>query len=111
MKKFLKWFGISLAAFLAIFCGVWLFSAIVRITLNQFVRAAGLKPADRFLGAFFGLLRGVLLSLMLVMVAAMTSIPKSPDWRNAMFSPIFEDAALRVRPLLPASLADRIRFD
>lgn len=100
-----------LAAFLAVFCCVWLLSAILRITVNQFVRAVGLKPIDRFLGAFFGLLRGVLLSLMLVMVAAMTSIPKSPDWRNAMFSPIFEDAALKAKPLLPASLASRIRFD
>ncbi len=100
-----------LAAFLAVFCSVWLLSAILRITVNQFVRAVGLKPIDRFLGAFFGLLRGILLSLMLVMVAAMTSIPKSPDWRNAMFSPIFEDTALKAKSLLPVSLANRIRFD
>lgn len=100
-----------LAAFIAIFCAVWLLSAITRITLNQFLRAAGLKPLDRLLGAVFGLLRGMLLSLMLVMVAAMTSLPKSPDWRNAMFSPLFEEAAQRAKPWLPTGLASRIRFD
>ena len=44
-----------LAAFLAIFCAVWLATAIVRITLNQFLQATGLKPLDRLLGAGFGL--------------------------------------------------------
>lgn len=100
-----------MAAFLAIFCVVWLLSAIVRITLNQFLRASGLKPLDRLLGSGFGLLRGVLLSLMLVMVAGMTSLPRSPDWRNAMFSPLFEEAAQRAKPWLPTGLASRIRFD
>ncbi len=99
------------AAFLAIFCAVWLFSAVVRITLNQFLKTTGLKPLDRMLGAGFGFLRGVLLVLMLVLVAGMTHLPQSQDWRNAMFSPLCEDAALRVKPWLPAGLASRIHFD
>lgn len=99
-----------LAAFLAIFCSVWLITAVFRITLNSFVRAAGLKTADRFLGAIFGILRGALFCLMLVIVASMTNLPKSPEWRNAMFSTVFEEAALRAKPLLPSGLASRIRF-
>lgn len=100
-----------IAAFLAIFCAVWLVSAIVRITLNQFLKVTGLKPLDRILGAAFGFSRGVLLVLMLVMVAGMTSFPRSPDWRNAMFSPLCEDAALRIKPWLPDGLSGRIHFD
>ena len=100
-----------LAAFLAIFCAVWLATAIVRITLNQFLKVSGLKPVDRLLGAGFGFARGVLLTLTLVLVAGMTSLPGSPDWRNAMFSPVYQEAAHRVMPWLPAALSSRIRFD
>lgn len=99
------------AAFLAIFCAVWLLSAIVRITLNQFLKTAGLKPLDRVLGAVFGFSRGVLLVLMLVLIAGMTHFPQTQDWRNAMFSPLCENAALRIKPWLPAGLASRIHFD
>lgn len=99
------------AAFLAIFCAVWLASAIVRVTMNQFLKASGLKPLDRFLGAVFGLSRGVLLVLMLVLIAGMTRFPQSQDWRNAMFSPLCEEIALQAKPWLPAELSSRIRFD
>lgn len=99
------------AAFLAIFCAVWLASAIVRITLNQFLKVSGLKPLDRLLGAVFGLSRGVLLVLMLVLIAGMTRFPQSVEWRNAMFSPLSEEVALRAKPWLPDELSRRIRFD
>lgn len=100
-----------LAAFLAIFCAVWLATAIVRITLNQFLQVTGLKPLDRLLGAGFGLARGALLVLTLVLVAGMTSLPQTPDWRNAMFSPMFVEAAQTAKPWLPVALAERIHFD
>ena len=100
-----------MAAFLAIFCAVWLASAIVRITLNQFLKVSGLKPLDRVLGAVFGMSRGVLLVLMLVLIAGMTRFPQSADWRDAMFSPLCEEFALQAKPWLPAELSSRIRFD
>ncbi|MDR3410709.1 MAG: CvpA family protein [Formivibrio sp.] len=99
------------AAFLAIFCAVWLLSAIIRVTINQFLNTTGLKPLDRMLGAVFGFSRGVLLVLMLVLVAGMTHFPQTPDWRNAMFSPLCENAALHIKPWLPVGLANRIHFD
>ncbi len=100
-----------LAAFLAIFCAVWLATAILRITLNQFLQVTGLKPLDRLLGAGFGLARGALLVLTLVLVGGMTHLPQTADWRNAMFSPMFVEAALTAKPWLPVALAERIHFD
>ncbi|MGL4605120.1 MAG: CvpA family protein [Iodobacter sp.] len=100
-----------LAAFVAIFFVTWVVSAIVRVTLNQFMQATGLKPMDRFFGAGFGLLRGFLLSLTLVIIAGFTSLPKQTIWRNAMFSPLFEEAAVLAKPWLPEALAARIRYD
>lgn len=99
------------ASFIVIFFVTWLVSAIIRITLNQFLMATGLKPIDRIFGAAFGIVRGFLLMLTLVMLAGLTSFPKSTVWRNAMFSPLFEQSAVLVKPMLPEVLAARIQFE
>jgi membrane protein required for colicin V production len=99
------------AGFIVVFFVTWLLSAIVRITLNQFLKASGLKPVDRFLGAFFGVVRGFLLMLTLVVLSGLTSFPSTAVWRDAMFSPLFEQSAEFVKPWLPEVLASRIKFE
>jgi membrane protein required for colicin V production len=101
-----------IAGFLGILLGVWFVSAIVRVTLTQFIRATGLGPLDRMLGAVFGLARGALIVVALVMMGGMTSLPqKAVWWRNAMFSPPLEAAVVALRPWLPSALASKIRFE
>ncbi|MBV1777186.1 CvpA family protein [Burkholderiaceae bacterium DAT-1] len=99
------------AAFVGIFLGVWFFSAIVRITLAQFIKASGLAPLDRLIGALFGLARGCLLCVVLVIVAGMTSLPRQPVWRNAMFSPPLEAMATVIKPVLPEALSRQVRYE
>lgn len=100
-----------IAGFIGILLGVWFVSAILRITVSQFVKATGLAPVDRIIGAFFGMARGILMVLALVLVAGMTSLPHQPVWREAMFSPPFEAMALALKPWLPPQFAGHIRFD
>ncbi|PHV13321.1 CvpA family protein [Chitinimonas sp. BJB300] len=100
-----------IAGFLGILLGVWFLSAIVRITLAQFIKASGLATWDRLLGAVFGVIRGALIVLALVMVAGLTSVPKMPIWRDAMFSPPLEASAIALKPWLPPELANHIKFE
>ncbi|MDK2126192.1 CvpA family protein [Parachitinimonas caeni] len=100
-----------LAAFLAIFLGVWFISAIIRITISQLIKAADLAAIDRVIGAMFGVLRGLLLITVLVLLAGLTPLPKNPVWRNAMFSAPFEAVAQSLIPWLPDALAKRIHYD
>ncbi|MBV8467336.1 MAG: CvpA family protein [Burkholderiales bacterium] len=100
-----------IAGFVGILLAVWFISAIVRVTIAQFVKAAGLAPLDRVIGAVFGLARGLLICLALVIVGGLTSLPRQPVWRNAMFSPPFEAAALALKPWLPKELASRLHFE
>jgi membrane protein required for colicin V production len=100
-----------LAALVAIFAGVWLFSALLRITITQFLKSTGLNPLDRMLGAVFGLARGTLFVLLLVLIAGLTSFPSSRVWRDAMFSPPFEELAKLSLPWLPTALAQRIHYE
>jgi len=100
-----------IAGFIGIFLGVWFVSAILRITVSQFVKAVGLGPLDRVIGAVFGFARGGLIVIALVVVAGMTALPHQPIWRNAMFSPPLEALAGNLKPWLPDALAKQMKYD
>jgi membrane protein required for colicin V production len=74
------------------------------------VRASGLAPADRALGSLFGLVRGLLFVLVIVLLAGLTPLPRQPFWRDAFLSGPFEAAALALRPYLPARLGQHLKY-
>ncbi|MEI6722145.1 MAG: CvpA family protein, partial [Betaproteobacteria bacterium] len=69
-----------------------------------------LELADRGLGGLFGLARGVLIVLALVMVAGMTRLPQMDVWKDALLSPLAEAAVDTVRPFLPVDIAGKVKF-
>lgn len=99
-----------LAAYAAIVVVVLLVFAIGRKVLSMLVRAAGLGILDRMLGASFGVLRGMLVVVLAVMLAGMTSLPAAAWWREAVLAPPLETAVIAAKPLLPQELAKRIKY-
>jgi len=71
----------------------------------------GLGWLDRWLGALFGLARGVIIVGVAVLLAGLTSLPREPFWRNAMFSAPFEAMVLNALPWLPQGIAKHINYD
>lgn len=100
-----------LAAFVILFLGSLLIMSLISIALSQFVKALGLGPLDRVLGAVFGLARGVLIALVVVLAAGLTSVPHQDYWKNAMFSPPLEAVVQSARPWLPEDFSRRISYD
>ncbi len=90
------------AAYVGVFVVVLLSIGLFNMTLTAMIRATGLTPADHGLGAVFGLLRGTLFVLLLVVVAGYTPLPQEPWWKNAMFSgrlvAVIQQIKLRVPP-------------
>jgi membrane protein required for colicin V production len=100
----------ALIGFLIIFGVVLLAGWIVAMALSSAVRASGLAPADRALGSLFGLVRGLLVVLVVVLLAGLTPLPREPFWRDAFLSGPFETAALALRPHLPARLGQHLKY-
>lgn len=100
----------AVVAYLVIFLSVLLVAGLAGMLLAKLFRVAGLGFTDRAVGALFGLVRGVLIVFVGVMLAGLSSVPKEPFWREAVFSGPVETAVLAVRPLLPEDLAQRIRY-
>jgi len=99
------------AGFVIAFVLAFLVSSFAAIMLGKLVRAAGLGPVDRALGAIFGLLRGMLVVVTLVLLGGLTAAPRMPEWRDAMLSPPLEAAASEVKWFLPADLSRRISYE
>ena len=97
-------------AYLAVFVGVLIIAGFVALVLSTLTRSAGLGWVDRALGAGFGMLRGVLVALGLVMLGGMTPLPQDPMWKNAVLSGPLETAVVALRPFLPEDMARRIRY-
>ena len=85
--------------------------SLISLFIAHLVKAAGLTASDRMLGALFGLLRGMLILVALVLLGGMTSEPREPYWRNALFSRPLEKMALWAKPWLPEDIARRVSFE
>ena len=100
-----------LAAFIMLFLGALLLMSLVTIALAELVKTLGLGVYDKGLGGLFGLARGGLIVLTLVLLAGLTGLPHQGFWRNAMFSAPLEAFAVDVKPWLPDGLSKRISYE
>ena len=99
-----------MAAFVVLFLGVRILMGLLMLAVDALVKAGGLSVADRGLGGLFGLARGIVIVLAAVILCGMTSVPQQPFWQDALLSPLAETGAQTVRPFLPGSLAQYIKF-
>lgn len=100
----------QVAGFVLMFVAVLILFAMLRWVTSLLLKAAGLRPLDRVLGATFGVARGVLAMLVMVLLAGLTPLPQQKWWRQAMFAPPLETGVLAVKPWLPPELAKRIHY-
>jgi membrane protein required for colicin V production len=97
-------------AFVIIMVCVLIVGAIGGFLLSRLVAAVGLRFLDRLVGAIFGFARGVLVAVVVVLLAGLTTLPKKDWWQNALTSPALTAAALSLRPWLPQAWADRLDY-
>jgi membrane protein required for colicin V production len=90
---------------------VLLSMSLLAMFAANLVKNAGLGMEDRVLGGVFGLARGMLVIVVLVLLAGLTALPKQPVWREAVFSKPLESFVGRVKPWLPGGLSQRITYD
>ncbi|HKA39300.1 MAG TPA: CvpA family protein [Burkholderiales bacterium] len=100
-----------LIGFMVVFLIVLVIMSVLAILASKLVKSAGLAWEDRAFGGAFGLARGLLVMIILVLLAGLTSLPRQPAWRNAWMSGPFETVAKRIQAWLPAEFSQRIKYD
>ena len=99
------------AAYVAVFVASLIVTSLVGLLLSKIVKAAGLGGVDRALGAVFGTARGVLIVLAAALLAGLTSAPRQAYWRDSASGPLLAQVAGVLKPLLPQTLSERLRYD
>ncbi|MHB8353166.1 MAG: CvpA family protein [Burkholderiales bacterium] len=78
--------------------------------MNAMVASAGLGTINRVLGALFGLIRGGLLVVLLVLLAGMTSLPSQREWKSSIFIDWCVRGGKLLLPYLPTRMAEHVHF-
>jgi membrane protein required for colicin V production len=99
-----------LVSFVVIFIVTLIACTVIGHVLSKMMKVAGLGPLDRTLGGVFGFLRALVILLAFALLAGLTALPRQPVWRNSVSGETLAKGALAVRPWLPKSFADRLRY-
>jgi membrane protein required for colicin V production len=101
----------NFAGFLLVFGGVMLAGAAVSAITGRFLKVTGLSIPDRLLGAAFGLARGLIVAIALVMGAMAFSVGDRPPAAvvNSRVAPYVVDTARVVTALAPLELKEGFR--
>jgi membrane protein required for colicin V production len=99
-----------LVSFVVVFIATLVVCTVVGSLLSKMMKVAGLGPLDRTLGGVFGLVRALVILLAFSLLAGLTALPRQPAWRNSISGDSLAQGALALRPWLPKSFADRLRY-
>lgn len=96
-----------ITAFAALFFAVLILGAMVNHFVSIAVERTGLSGTDRFIGVFFGTLRGIVVVAVLVLLGMVAKLPRDQWWQDSVLIPYVQPVAGWLRGFLP----DDIRED
>jgi membrane protein required for colicin V production len=99
------------AAFVAVFVGTLVLTTLLSALVTKFVKVSVLHSLDRWLGALFGLLRGLVIVIALTMVAGLTPLPRSAGWKESAIGYSLAQTVIQLKPWLPPAFANRLKYN
>ncbi|MCP4409926.1 MAG: CvpA family protein [Gammaproteobacteria bacterium] len=98
-------------AFIALIVVTLIAGAIVNGVIGALIKHASLSVTDRLMGLVFGVAKGAVIVVLIVMVAGLTQFPKSPRWGESKFIHPFQEIAMRAITFLPGQIAKNFTFE
>lgn len=89
------------AGFVLVFIAAVFAGSLIAFLIKKLVAAVGLRPADRLLGAAFGLVRGMVLLLAVTVVVGMTPLHTAQWWQEAAGPRVATVVLSGLKPVLP----------
>ena len=89
------------AGFVVVFIIAMFAGSLVTWLISRLFQVAGLRPADRVLGAIFGALRGVVLMLVAAVLVGMTPMQHDAWWTQSVAGQWASATVKGLKPVLP----------
>lgn len=96
------------AGFAALFLSTLAMGALVALAARELLRKTGLQALDRVLGAVFGLARGVILDVVLLMVMVSFAV-KPGAVQGSLFAPYVVTGSRVIARAMPRTLQDQFQ--
>lgn len=100
--------GEAFAGYALCFVVVMVVVGLASWAVRRFVNSAGLSGVDRLLGLGLGLVRGAVIGCALVLLLALTAMPRESGWRDSSVVPLFVPGAQLMRNWLPDWVAAQV---
>jgi len=98
-------------AFVAAFIATLILTTLASALVTKFIKVSVLHSLDRWLGALFGLLRGLVIVIALAMVAGLTPLPRAPAWTGSATGYSLAQTVIQLKPWLPPAFANRLKYN
>lgn len=76
---------------------------------KKLIETVGLRPVDRTLGAFFGLLRGIVILLAATTAVLMTPLKEGEWWKQSSGAGILSATLKALKPILPSEVGQYLQ--
>ncbi len=87
--------------FVLVFIATVFIGSLLAFVVKKLLSAVGMRPADRLLGAAFGLVRGVVMVLAVTVVVGMTPARAAAWWQDAVTPQVATVVLQGLKPVLP----------
>jgi membrane protein required for colicin V production len=98
-------------AFVLVFVATLVLTTLLTALVTKFVRVSVLQSLDRWLGALFGLVRGLLIIVAFAVAAGLTALPTMPVWKESATGYSLAQTVIQLKPWLPPALASRLKYN
>lgn len=98
-------------SFVGLFLATLILGMLINYLIGQLVSNTGLSGTDRVLGVIFGIARGILVVVLLMMLAGLTPFSREEAWQDSVLIPQFEPIENWVKSLLPDAVNDRLELN
>lgn len=100
-----------LFSWLGVFVVVLMVATLGGMLLAKLIKSVGLASTDRWLGALFGLVRGLVIALAFALAAGLTRLPAHAVWKESFFGAPLANTIVQLKPWLPPALAERLKYN
>ena len=94
--------------FVLLFVVILIAGAVINFLIGRVVEKTGVGATDRALGMIFGLIRGVVVVIVLVLIAQFTVLPQERWWHESRLIPYAESVSNWMRHALPKRVAQEM---
>lgn len=97
-------------SFVGLFLVTLILGMLINYLIGQLVANTGLSGTDRVLGIIFGIARGILVVVLLMMLVSLTPFAKETSWQDSVLVPHFQPLENWLSSFLPDSMHSHLEL-